>query len=38
MRHTTDAKPFATPSTIEDTTVLGKLEPIMREQKIGEGS
>lgn len=37
MRHTIDAKPFASPSTIEDTTVLGKLEPIVREQKIGEG-
>jgi len=31
MRHTADAKPFATPSTIEDTAVLGKLEPIVRE-------
>jgi len=38
MRHTADAKPFASPSTIEDTAVLGKLEPIVREQKIGEGS
>jgi len=35
MRHIADAKSFATPSTIEDITVLAELEQIMREQKIG---
>ncbi len=35
MRHIADAKSFATPSTIEDLTVLAELEEIMRENKIG---
>ncbi|MCO6476303.1 MAG: propionyl-CoA synthetase [Phaeodactylibacter sp.] len=38
MRQIADGKPFATPSTIEDMTVLPELETLMRERKISHGA
>ncbi len=38
MRHIADGKAFQPPSTIEDMTVLGELEHLMNDQKIGSAA
>lgn len=37
MRHIADGQAYKTPSTIEDISVLGELENLMIEEKIGTG-
>ncbi len=38
MRHIADGKAFKPPSTIEDMSVLGELEQIMSDEKVGIGT
>ena len=38
MRQMADGKSFATPSTIEDISVLDEIKDVMQEHRVGQGS